>query len=139
MDRHFTHFSDHRAINDFIRIIYTRAEADPILNTILDIHLAFVSPDQSERELEKVIGCAIDQFSSEVMMPDSEGHEQILDEILVHLKRLNEAKKSDLAVRLAEFTITKGHQVVDNFEEGWLWHEYLNMIMAWKDQLIESD
>lgn len=109
-------------------ILGVRAEGDLILNKILSVALAFQRPIADFGKIVGILNIAIDIPE---LVPDNEGHEQILDEILWQVQQLTSTGNLDLAKRVARYTIEKGQKMVENFEEGFSWNSSLEEIEKW--------
>ncbi len=109
-------------------ILGVRSETDPVLNKILSVALAFQKPISNFEEIVDVLNVAIDIPE---LVPDNEGHDQILDEVFWQIKQLANTGNLDLAKRVACYAIEQGQKMVENFEEGFSWNGSLEEIEKW--------
>jgi len=109
-------------------MLAVRSECDPILCKILSVSLAFQNPNA---DLENIMPILYYAIYIPDLVSDLEGHEQILDEILWQVNHLAENGNNELAKQIAKYSLARGHEMVENFEEGFSWNCSLGEIKKW--------
>jgi hypothetical protein len=112
-------------------ILAVRAEFDEILNKILSVSLAFQTPTLDIASISGVLNYAL--YVPE-LVSDSEGHEQILDEVLFQIEQLAKKGNPGLAKQIAMYSLERGHEMLENFDEGFSWNGSLEEIEKWLTQ-----
>ncbi len=109
-------------------ILAIRAEYDQILNKILSISLSFQNPIV---DLKTIMAALNNAIHIPELVSDSEGHEQILDEIFWQIERLAQNGNYEFAKLVAKYSLERGQEMLENFEEGFSWNCSLKEIENW--------
>lgn len=127
-------------MNDFIKqlpmlgpdrlssILAVRAEYDQVLSKILSVSLAFQNPNADLKSIKATLNYAI---HIPELVSDTEGHEQILDEVLWQVNQLEKNGKLEIAKQIARYSLERGQEMLENFEEGFSWNCSLEEIEKW--------
>lgn len=119
-------------IDKLASILAVRSEHDEVLNKILSISLEFKKPIADINSVTTVLDYAIhvsDHGSK--FVSDHDGHEFILNEILLQIELLTDSGNIELAKQVAKFSVEKGKCMLEKFEEGFAWGNSLEEIESW--------
>jgi hypothetical protein len=120
------------SIEDLRRIVEVRFEYDCILEKVITINIIFkeLNPAQIITKLKSII----EVISEDSFISDSDGHEQILDEILVNLNWMQKRGDNTSAKKIAEYVISRAEEMIEQFEEGFNWNNSISDIQQWLDE-----
>lgn len=110
-------------------ILTLRAETDDVLNKILSVSLAIQDSTNDISQITDALNFAI--HVPEFVPHLEDGYEIILDEILLQVEDLVKLGKVRLAREIAEYSLLKGTEMLEQFEEGFSWNCSLENVEKW--------
>lgn len=117
-DHQFSQFK----IEDFINLLPSLG-ADRLAGI-----LAAQKPIQDIKSVTEILNYVINVSE---LVSDHQGHEFILDEILRQVDLLVKNGNSELAKQIATYSVKRGHEMIENFEEGYSRSNSLEGIESW--------
>ncbi len=116
-------------VDKLVNILSVRAETDIVLNKVLLVSLAIQNSTSDISQVTDALDYAI--HVPELVRYPEDGYEIILDEILLRIEELEKTGNVLLAREIAEYSLLKGTEMQEKFEEGFSWTCSLENIEKW--------
>lgn len=105
--------------SDLARIVWQGAQHNPVLMKIAILHATFISTDTESALVDVVRETAT--IEDHVPYAEADAYCQILDEIIVLIKRTHDQGNSNRAIQLAETAVLAAANSSENIMDGDYW------------------
>ena len=121
------------SIERMVDILWICAQYDPVLVKSLMGSVGILLSHEDWEKAKAAVDYAI-HFPDYIRYTER-GYGQVLEEIKTTLEHFVNQDQIEFVLRIAQYTIERGHVLVENFEDSWDWVSSLENFEQWASDL----